>query len=164
MAGLLGHNREGSDEEIYWDESDDEPWKTDEQVKWENVRDKAFKVTLEQFMDFLKTQDQLKTAADLVHGLTYTNISSWNRLDTSRCILWDGILVKPEDDAQLNIEIDVFAQRGVGECRIYAHTKGLPLTEGWHKASEPNAADMIRELGKTGLKIGLITKHIVTER
>lgn len=146
MAGLLGHNREGSEEEIYWDESD--VWKTDEQEKWEKVRDKAFKVTLEQFMDFLKTQDQLKTAEDLVNGFTYTHLVSWNKVDTCRCILWDGVLMKPEDDAQLNIQIDVFAQ-SIGDGEIYAHTKGLPLTEGWHKAEEPNADDMLREMFNT---------------
>ncbi|MCK5343932.1 MAG: hypothetical protein KAR20_11040 [Candidatus Heimdallarchaeota archaeon] len=119
-------------------------WKTYEQEAWEKVRDKAFSKTLNMFIDFLKTQDQLVNASDLIHGLTYTHMTSSNYVDICRCILWDGLLMKLEDDAQLNVEIDVSG--GIGELRIYAHTKGLPLTEGWHIASEPNHEDMMREM------------------
>ena len=138
-------------------------WKTDEQEKWEKVREDAFVKTLKLFIDFLKTQNQAKYpvryAGDLIHGFTYTHMTSWNKVDTCRCILWDGVLVKPEDDAQLNVEIDVFAQDGIGECRIYAHTKGLPLTEGWHIAPESNSDDMMRELfdGDNPVKMSIRT-------
>jgi hypothetical protein len=119
-------------------------WKTDEQEKWERVREKAFSKTIELFMKFLKTQDQLKYGKDLVRGFTYTHITSWNKTDVCRCILWDGVLLKPDEDAQLNIEINQF--RGVGECRIYAHKKDMKLTEGWRKASEPDFTNMLKEL------------------
>jgi len=112
-------------------------WKTDEQVKWEKVRLHAFAKTLKLFLTFLKKQDQLKYASDLVHDMTYTHVTSWNKIDICRCTLWDGVLMEPGDDAQLNVEIDVFAQSGIGECRIFTHTKGLPLLEGWHNAPEP---------------------------
>lgn len=135
-------------------------WKTDEQDAWEKVREEAFAKTLKLFIDFLKTQDQLNHASDLIHGLTYTYLTSWNHTDICRCVLWDGLLKKPEDDAQLNVEIDVFARQGIGECRIYAHTKDLPLTEGWHIAPEPNSDDMMRELftGDNPIKIGVDVK------
>jgi hypothetical protein len=126
-------------------------WKTDEQEKWEGVRDVAFSKTLDNFLEFLKGQNQLVYAKDLVQGLTYTHLTSWNRVDVCRCILWNGVLLKSDTDAQVNIEIDVFGTVGhhlLGECRIYAHKKGLKLTEGWHIAEEPNADDMMRELYK----------------
>ena len=123
-------------------------WRTDGQVAWEKVRDNAFAKTLKLFIDFLKTQKQLIHATDLVHGFTYTHMTSWNRVDTCRCLLWDGVLMKLDDDAQLNISIDVFAKDG-GEGRIYTHKKDLPLTEGWHIPEQINSDDMMRELFKT---------------
>lgn len=144
--GLLGHHREG------------EVWKTDEQEAWEKVRGEAFAKTLKLFLDFLKNQDQLVHASDLVHGLTYTYITSWNKVDICRCILWDGILMKLEDDAQLNVEIQCSGE--IGESRIFTHTKGLPLLEGWHNAPEPNSDDMLRELFGGDNPVGRVQNNV----
>lgn len=121
--------------------------KIEQRKKWDKKKEKAFAKTLKLFIDFLKTQDQLNYAIELVPGFTYTHVTSWNHVDNCRCILWCGILNKLDDDAQLNVNINVFGE-DIGEGRIYTHKKGLPLTKGWHTPEPVNADDMTRELMK----------------
>lgn len=125
---------------------------TDWYAKWEKVQNKAFKMVMDAFVKWLGTQDKLVTADDLLDELSYTYMEfSWNKMDVCRAILWKGVLMKEDQDAQVNIEIQPFEEHCRGSyCRIYAHKKGLPLTEGWKIAEEPNADDMIRALRKDG--------------
>ena len=128
--------------------NDDDVFMTDEYAKWEKVRNKAFTMVLNAFVKWLGTQDKLLYADDLLDDLSYTYMGySWNKMDVCRVILWKGVLMKEDQDAQINIEI----QRHNGGCtyvEIYTHKKGLPLTEGWKIAKAPNADDMIRALKK----------------
>ena len=119
-------------------------WKTDEQEKWESIRDKSFDEGLGKFLKFLSSQDQLVIADDLVHGFAYTHVTCTDKVNICRCTIWDGILLKLDEDAQLNLSINVFGEN-IGEQRIYHHDKGKKLTEGWHIVE---SEDMMRELLK----------------
>ena len=99
------------------------------------VLHKEFQMILDRFIAYLKTQNKLNTADDLLPEMSYTYMDCHNKIDTTRCILWRGnALLKSGCDAQINVELQRFAKPEAGiALEIFAHKTGLPLTEGWVK-------------------------------
>ena len=93
-----------------------------------NEYTKMAKIALDRFMGLLSNQNKLIMAEDMIQdsSFSYTYMDSPNGVDRSRCILWRGILsdcilipdmIKPEFNAQLNIEIEFFG--GSAGCFVY---------------------------------------------
>jgi len=95
--------------------------------------EREFQTILNRFINYLKKQNKLNTADDLLPDMSYTYMDSHNRVDTTRCILWRGNkLLKSGCDAQINVELQRFARPEAGVAlAIFAHKAGQPLTEGW---------------------------------
>jgi len=101
---------------------------------WNVAYEKQFETILSRFCDFLKAQDKINTAEDLVPGLTYERI---DKLDgtTTRAILWNGVLIdRSKYDAQMNVQLDFVSHI---QSSIFIHLKDVPLYEGWVQQVEP---------------------------
>jgi hypothetical protein len=81
---------------------------------------KKAKKSFSRFMAFLSNQNKLVMAEDMIRSNSF-NYTYIDRLNTSRCILCRGILtpdmIKPEFNAQLNIEVTFFG--GTAGCFAY---------------------------------------------
>lgn len=93
--------------------------------------DLPFNESLELFQQFITNQNKIITSDDLLYEMLYIHMTSWNHIDTTRCILWRGVgFDKKRFDAQLNIEISPYLSSKTHQ-RIYTHEKGKRLDEGW---------------------------------
>lgn len=104
--------------------------------------DERAKIAFDRFIKFLRGQDKIVTAEDLIRDALfhYTYTHSPDGINTSKCILWRNAIsdydlpsdsIGLEFDAQLNIEIRLFS--GTAGCFTYVlyHKKEERLDTYW---------------------------------
>jgi hypothetical protein len=112
--------------------------------------DKQFEDGINQFIKFMKKQDKIVTARDMIPKMNYEYITAYKKIDRIECLLWEGVLINREVyDAQLNIGYEKFGT-GRNQGQIYIHKKGTDLRtrENWVVEIKPYWKDTIKEMLK----------------